>query len=455
MALLDAPRRHLATLCLTALTPLAARAQSSVRDIARTADRYLTALTNAHDFSGSVLVARNHRVLFRANYGFANRERHTAIGASTRFAIGSVTKTFVAAIAERLGRRGLFSPKDPVTRYLPEIGHGDSITIEQLLAHSSGIPDYYRFPEYRASHCRPMSEGEFLALVRERPLEFRPGTRSAYSNSGYYVLAALLERITGLTLERLVRRELLAPLGMTATGALSGTQHVAHLATGYDAGFPPEHFQPAPCVDPTWLFGSASMYSTLTDLLTWAEFTARELQSEDSTARPHFGWGARSRFGGQMVEQNGRIPLGFVSYVGVWPADSVVVIALGNVQVDAIEGIGVALAAMALEQPYDAPRSPKIAVTLDSAELRAYAGAYEIAPGFLLDIAARPRGLELAGPDGTYIPLDTEGRGQFFFRTLYTPITFLRDSSGAVTALRWGTSFTASRVSGMPNDTHR
>lgn len=449
------PTRLLASACLAVVAmPLTAGAQGTARDFARAAEEYLTAVVHAKDFSGSVLVARNHRIVFQRSYGFANRERRVAIDTTTRFAIGSITKAFVAALAEHLIHRGLLSLNEPVARYLPEIGHGDSITIGHLLAHSAGIPDYYRLPEYRASHCKPIAKSEFLELVRHKPLEFRPGRGSAYSNSGYFVLAALLERVTGLTLDSLSRREILAPLGMSATGSL--TDHpIAHLATGYDAGFPPDGFQPAPCVDISWLFGSASMYSTAGDLLKWAELIGRRSQSVDSMAGPRFGWGARERFGRHMLEQNGRIPLGFVSYVGIWPADSLVVIALGNVQVDAVERIGLTLAAMALDHAYEAPRSAKAAVALDSATLTSYAGAYAIAPGFLLDVAARARGLELAGPDGISIPLDTEGRDHFFFRTLYTPITFLRDSSGAVNALRWGTSFVAPRTSRPPDETHR
>src|SRR3982750_493273 len=107
-----------------ATAPVTLRAQHSRGDLARDADSYMSSLKDAHDFSGSVLIARNARILFQRSYGFANREQGRRIASGTRFAIGSITKSFTAAAVLRLAQRGRLSLADPIARYLPEIGHG-------------------------------------------------------------------------------------------------------------------------------------------------------------------------------------------------------------------------------------------------------------------------------------------------------------------------------------------
>jgi hypothetical protein len=157
-----------------------------------------------------------------------------------------------------------------------------------------------------------------------------------------------------------------------------------------------------------------------------------------------FGWGERSVEGRTLWEQNGRIPLGYASYLGIYPEDGTVVIALSNVQVDVTPRMGRDLAALAQEEEYTVP-TVRPRARIEVSQLKELAGRYDIAPGFSLAVRADGERLALAGPEGDFLPLDPVDGEHFFFRPLYVTVTFKRDESGRVTELDWDGAFTARR----------
>jgi CubicO group peptidase (beta-lactamase class C family) len=435
-------------IALATTSPAAgAPAEPAPRAFASRVDAYVKPYLDMHAFSGTVLIARRGKVLVSRGYGSAEMARRVPPSASTKFGIGSITKTVTAAAIEKLAGQGRLALGDPVSKYLPGFDHGDVITIANLLEHSSGLKDYYAWEAYASGRDKPISREAFLAQAQAEPLDFPPGSKSTYSNTGYYVLAAIVERASGTSYDDFVRRELFAPLGMTRSGDLRDGVAVDGLAAGYDAGFPPTDLQPAPSVSRTWLEGNGSVYSTAPDLVRWLEAIRRhELPNVDAFPYP-YGWGKRTRFGREMLEQNGRIPIGFASYVGLYPKDDLVVVVLSNIQAEVAEPIGIDLAAIAFGEPYSVP-APRRRVQdpPDPVVFRSYEGRYEISPGFALTVRAVPQGLLLAGPDGAFLPLDHEAADRFFFRTLYVPIAFERDPSGRIVTLDWNGQFKASRT---------
>jgi len=431
--------------------PVALRAQTGATAPSPTGlpariDAIVTPFVNARDFSGNILVARNGRVLARRSYGQASYELAVPNAVDTRFGIGSLTKTFTAAAIGRLAERGRLSITDAAHRYVPELTSDTTITVQQRLLHTSGVPDYYVLPEYMARRGQEMPLGEFARLVGSKPLDFKPGERFNYSNSGYKLLALIIERVSGMPYAEFLRRELFVPLGMTNTGTLASPALVPKLASGYNPGFAPALLQPASPVDRSWLDGAGSLYSTVDDLWRWAEAARRE-----RTAAPPvqaFGWGPRTRFGSvSSIEQTGRIPNGYTSYLAVYPDSDLVVVMLSNVQADVVEQIGIALAGLTLKTNAKlATPTPTLTQELASDSLSRYAGRYEIGPGFALTVTTDAKGLLLAGPDGMFLPLNSTGGGRFFFRPLQVAITFPRDSAGAVTSLDWGGQFSGRRV---------
>jgi CubicO group peptidase (beta-lactamase class C family) len=405
------------------------------------------------DFSGSILIARSGRVLVSRGYGFADFEQGVVPDERTKYGIGSITKSMTAAGIVRLAAQGRLSLTDPVDRHLPGFLHGDRITVTNLLEHSSGLRDYYSWPRYASGRAQSISTSEFLAAVQAQPLDFSPGARTTYSNSGYFLLAAIIERVSGMPYAQFIERELLRPIGMSESGNLEDTLVIQGLATGYDAGFSPSRVQPAAPVSRSWLKGSGSVYASTLDLYRWLQATRDETLVTLSALRYPYGWGKRTRFGQGVLEQNGRIPTGYSSYAALYRRDDLIVIVLSNIQSEVAKQMGVGLAAIALGRSHEIPplrtgyTNPPVS---DSALFAAYPGRYEIAPGFVLTVRSAAQGILIAGPDGAFLPLDHEGEDRFFFRTLYVPITFERDSDGRVTELDWNSQFRAKRLNDDP-----
>lgn len=406
---------------------------------------YVTPYTKMNDFSGTVLILREGRDSVVAGFGFADRARGIPNGPDTRFGIGSLTKTFTAAAIAILHERGLLSLDDTLGKFIPGFPHGGAITIRHLLAHASGVPDYHSLPDYPARRARPTTLADFTQWIGTKPLDFRPGEKDSYSSSGYALLAYVIERVSGLGYAEFLRRNVFEPVGMTNTGDLSDGQPVAGLAMGYDPGFPPAGVEPPPQMSATWLEGSGSIYSTVGDLLRWARAVRGDRLFRLGALDYPYGWGKRTWLKREVIEQDGRIALGYASHISVYPKDSVIVVILGNIQSAVTDRMRTDLAAIAFGEPYQVPEvrsSGNPAPTL----LRQYAGRYEVGPAFVMTVRADGRRLSLAGPEGDFLPLDPESDSTFFFRALYVPIRFERDARGKVIDLNWGGQFTCRRI---------
>ena len=408
-------------------------------------DAYLAPLVADRDFSGTVLISLRGKLVVERSYGFANVELSVPSGETTRYAIGSVSKTMTAAAILILRNDGKLALSDAIGRFIPTLPYGGRVTIEQLLEHTAGVPDYYLFPEYFAGRSHPVSLDEVTTLLAKKPLDFEPGSKSSYSNSGYALLAAVVEKASGIRYGDFLRRRLFEPLDMKDSGDLAESPIPERLATGYDPGYPPSGLERPVSVDPSWLEGSGSLFSTAQDLLRFAEAVRSGKLVAIAREKYPYGWGKRDESGRTFWEQNGRIPMGYVSYLAVHPDEDLVVVVLGNIQVDLAERIGHGLAEIARGNAAD-PIPVPAAILSDRKAAASFAGRYEIAPGFVLTVRAGEKGLGLAGPEGDVFPLVPMGSTRFFYRLLWIPVTFERDDSGATTSLDWGGQFRARRV---------
>lgn len=232
-------------------------------------DRYLQAYYDTGKFQGSVLVAEKGKVVLRKGYGMANIELSVPNGPNTKFRLGSITKQFTAVLVLQQAAQGKVRLKAKIIEYLPEYpaGNGNRMTVEHLLTHQAGVPNYTT-PEFMRKYSRqPFSPVELARTFWEKDLDFDPGTKYAYSNSGYHVLGLLIEKVTGKSWEEALRENILKPAGMADTGYDRSEAILAQRAAGYQAT--PDGVQNAAFVEMSIPYSAGAMYSTVDDLYKW------------------------------------------------------------------------------------------------------------------------------------------------------------------------------------------
>ncbi|HTD97196.1 MAG TPA: serine hydrolase domain-containing protein, partial [Edaphobacter sp.] len=175
-------------------------------------------------FMGAVLVEKDGKLLINQGYGSADLEWKIPNSPTTKFRLGSLTKQFTSASILLLEERGKLKVEDPVSKYMPDApASWQKITIYNLLTHTSGIPNFTGFPDYSPTEWKDTNPTELVARFRDKPLDFEPGSKFSYSNSGYVLLGYLLEKISGQSYADFLKQNIFTPLGMADTGIDSNT----------------------------------------------------------------------------------------------------------------------------------------------------------------------------------------------------------------------------------------
>ena len=235
-------------------------------------DELITRLTEEGEFSGSVLIVEKGFVVLNKGYGFADYEQEIPNTPHTQSSIGSVTKLFTCAAIRMEADRGALSQDDTLAEYIPDYPRGDEITISQLLSHTSGIVDLYNDMDYSnpSYMADPITIEELIERFKHEPLEFDPGTKYDYSNSGYVLLAYIIEQASGISFYEYIEKEIFTPLEMSDSVADWDTGF-SNKALGYYS--PGESSTPTkyPDVHHTNLVGTGNLFSTVEDLFLWYE----------------------------------------------------------------------------------------------------------------------------------------------------------------------------------------
>jgi len=237
---------------------------------ARQVDELINAYHQLDQFHGSALVAEGGVVILKRGYGLANREFGIPNTPDTKFRLGSITKQFTAVLVLQLIEQGKLKLEGKISDYLPEYPKktGERVTIHQLLNHTSGIPSYTGFPEMFTKHSRnPFTPLELTRLFWEKELEFEPGSRFAYNNSGYHLLGVLIEKVTGQPYEKVLQERILSPLGMKDTGYDHHDTILPKRASGYRPVL--DGYLNAAYLDMSIPFSAGALYSTVEDLYLW------------------------------------------------------------------------------------------------------------------------------------------------------------------------------------------
>lgn len=218
-------------------------------------------------YSGVILVARGDEVVFQKSYGKANFEFDVPNTADTRFRIASISKAFTKIAIGKLFQDGKLALDDPLARYFPDFSRADEITIQQILDHRSGIPHLNGLPWYEELGKTKITLGEIIDRLKGLPLDFDPGTDRSYSNGGYAVLAALIEKLSGKNFYAFLREDILEPLDLYDTGPEKPFSVVKRLASGYKPGARKETINYPRFVATAIKIGGGGFYSSPNDLL--------------------------------------------------------------------------------------------------------------------------------------------------------------------------------------------
>ncbi len=211
---------------------------------------------------------KDGKIVFEKGFGFADLKSKKKVTPNTVFKLASLTKQFTAAIILQLMDEGKLKLDDPISLYVPKTPETwNRITIRQLLNHTSGIKNYTEMDRFGKLTNTPTDEAGFLQLVGGEPLDFEPGTRFHYSNSGYFLLGLIAEHVTGKPMATLTSDRIFKPLGMDHTRLMQSSEVVPGLATGYDAlDSGPRETSP---IDMSWPFTAGGMASTVDDVAKW------------------------------------------------------------------------------------------------------------------------------------------------------------------------------------------
>jgi len=401
-------------------------------------NQIIQSYVDGKQFMGAVLVAQGDQIILDNGYGYANLEWQIADAPDARFRLGSITKQFTAAAILLLEERGKLSTNDPVKKYMPDAPAAwEKVTIYNLLTHTSGIPSFTDLPDYRSTEATPTTPEKLVARFRDKPLEFQPGEKWKYSNSGYVLLGYLLEKISGQSYQDFIQQNIFKPLGMTDSGYDSNSAIILHRAYGYSPG--PNGPVNAGYIDMTIPFSAGALYSTTHDLLRWEEglfggkvLSAASLKKMTTPFKENYACGlfVRTVNGHQLIEHGGGIE-GFNTDLAYYPDDKLTVVVLGNLNGGAPNDIASKLAAAVHGEKIVLPSERK-EITVPAAVLSSYAGTYELAPGFSIAITLENGQLMEQATNQPKFPIFAESPTRFFLKVVDAQIEFVKNDKGEV-----------------------
>jgi CubicO group peptidase (beta-lactamase class C family) len=309
-------------------------------------DQIMNSRSAAGDFSGAVLVIRNGQILYQRAFGLANREWNVPNDLTTKFEIGSMTKQFTALLVLQFVNEARIRLEGHVSDYLPYFRKdtGSRVTVSQLLSHTSGVPNFISIPGFLDGPAsrRAYTVHDFVEQYCSGDLEFEPGTKFAYSNSGYFLLGAIIEQVSGKSYEQLLQERIFGPLGMRDSGYAHTEAILPHRASGYErtAG----GFKNARYYDMSIPFAAGALYSTVGDLFLWDQALDGErllpARLRDLLFKPNlesygYGWGILvpkpgSPYAGESIPMHGGAIFGFQSVIERIPAHRELIVLLDN-----------------------------------------------------------------------------------------------------------------------------
>jgi CubicO group peptidase (beta-lactamase class C family) len=409
-------------------------------------DKVLSSVYKADQPGAAALVAKGDEIVFRGAVGMADLELSVSLAPDMVFEIGSLTKQFTAAAIMLLAEEGRVAVSDPMTRHLPTYpSYGQNITIEHLLTHTSGIVSYTGIPGYMAARVRnDVTVQQLIDVFKDLPVEFAPGARYAYNNSGYILLGAIVEAASGMRYEDFVRKRFFEPLGMKSAYYGCATCIIPRRASGYDNG--PNGPRNQQYLSFTQPYAAGSLMMTVDDMHRWTralfggklvsvaslkQMTTPYALKNGETTGYGYGLGITTLRGRRAVRHGGGI-FGFATNAVYLPEQNVFAAVFSNNAGGGLDpGLATSkLAALALGDPF----TEFTEVTVPEDVLRRYVGVYEVSKDVRRTVTFRDGALYTQRTGAQPIRASAASPTRFFYRTSVSYFDFVIEN-GRVTAM--------------------
>lgn len=388
----------------------------------------------------AALVARKGQIIYKKAFGMADLELDVPMKPDMVFRIGSVTKQFTAVAILQLMEQGKLNLDDEITKYIPDYPtHGHKITIEHLLTHTSGIMNFTSLQEYFKFSRQDLMPEEIIDIFRNKPMDFAPGTRWSYSNSGYILLGYIVEKASGKPYREYIEENFFKPLGMTGTFYGDNSKIIKNRASGYQPSG--DKVVNASYVSMLVPYSAGAIESTVEDLFRWNQaLHSGKIISKESLAKAHteykladgkgcgygYGWFIAQLQGTPAVEHGGGIN-GFLSYSVYLPDEDVFVAVLSNSNGKSPEFVSLKMAAAAMGKPWKPAE-----IQPDEKILDEFAGVYENEEGTQAVVSRTDSRLSLTRPGGSAREIRPYEKDKFFINDTFIKIEFVRGQDNKV-----------------------
>ncbi|MFD2787536.1 serine hydrolase [Hymenobacter rubripertinctus] len=429
------------TLCHSPLLSPLAFAQKVTTEpaVSRQIDAVFREFFPADQPGGAVLVVRNGKTILRKGYGLADVAKKTPTSPDNIYKIGSITKQFTATAILLLEEEGKLKVTDAVDKYLPGYPKGDKITIEQLLTHTSGIKNYTAIGAWHQGMHAPMTLAKMMDVFKDEPMDFEPGTGHGYSNSGYVLLGAIIEKASGMKYGDFIEKRVFAKAGLR--NSFYGRDNVAlkNAVTGYRIDG--KNYVPALPISMTQPYAAGALLSSVDDLYKWSQavLSGKVLsqKSRDKAFANHrlasgapvnygYGWVPDSLMGMKTIGHGGGIN-GFRSMAIMAPDKNTFVVVLTNNETLTPEFEATKALALATGAYQEEP-----AILLSASELEKYVGVYPVNESAGRTVYVDAGKLYSRRTNSPPLELVNVAKDQFVYKGSFSKATFKVEGGKAV-----------------------
>lgn len=396
-------------------------------------DKLMTAYTRTGLFNGSVFISQKGRPLLNKGYGLANAAEHIENTPESQYLSYSITKAITATLVLKLAEENKLSLYEKLSKYYPSFPSGDSITIEHLLTHTSGIYNYNN------DFSMPVdSEKAMLDFLQQKKLSFSPGTKWSYCNTGYFLLGFIIEKVSGMTYQAAVTKYIFVPLKMTNSGFDYEKLNTKNKTIGYSVLYP-DTVLPAVMYDKRELFSAGGIYTTTADLYKFHQAmqsnTIIGKKLTDKAYTPYrknygYGWFIDSISGKRVVSHSGGAS-GFRSYLARITEDNTCIVLLSNNENTDIAAIEKKILKVLSKQPFILP-DPAV---ISPANILSYTGAYSLRGNMTIYIYSQHGQLFARPSQKNGVLLLPEKENSFYIDETDRHIEFKKAKDGNVDSL--------------------